>query len=249
MVVAAASHPEVVVFECGWIVGVHWWLLVGCCLSLSCCWCVWGGNSGLLRRQEGNPELPGGLWVPQDREGGAGNRGSPGGRASPEFSGGVQVPQEDDGGCGGRCLLLKPMAFLFGDDDMRIVTDQIVTVADLLRAVEGLDAATEVSFGRTLKSQVVNSCWCGCGGETKGRFVPGHDARFHGLAKRVARGEEEMPSSWACDEAREDFMKWHDREVPVWEAKKRAKRVAEKAKVVEMVEMDAETEALLAEMG
>lgn len=144
---------------------------------------------------------------------------------------------------------------------MRIEIDQIVTVADLLRVVEGLAPTTELTFGRTLKSQQVNTCWCGCGGETKGRFVPGHDARFHGLAKRVARGEAEMPATFVSDEARADFMKWHDREVPVARAKAEARRVAEEAKaaakvaeaqaratVVEMTEIDAETEALLAEM-
>jgi hypothetical protein len=33
------------------------------------------------------------------------------------------------------------------------------------------------------------SCACGCGGSTRGgRFVPGHDARLHGIIKRVERG-------------------------------------------------------------
>lgn len=34
-------------------------------------------------------------------------------------------------------------------------------------------------------------CFCGCGAEVNHnrRFKPGHDARFHGRAKKVARGE------------------------------------------------------------
>jgi hypothetical protein len=56
-------------------------------------------------------------------------------------------------------------------------------------------------------------CWCGCGGMTKGRFVPGHDSRFHALAKSVARGEAEMPASFIHEDAKNDFMKWHDKEV------------------------------------
>ncbi len=51
-------------------------------------------------------------------------------------------------------------------------------------------------------------CWCGCGGQTMNRFVPGHDARFHGWAKKVARGlmdETETRTALPHDEAREEF--------------------------------------------
>jgi hypothetical protein len=53
-------------------------------------------------------------------------------------------------------------------------------------------------------------CWCGCGGSTKSRFVPGHDARFHGRAKRVASGKESWPESFVHAEAEADLRKWHD---------------------------------------
>lgn len=34
-----------------------------------------------------------------------------------------------------------------------------------------------------------NPCQCGCGGETGGRFVPGHDARFYGWCKKIVEGK------------------------------------------------------------
>lgn len=33
-------------------------------------------------------------------------------------------------------------------------------------------------------------CLCGCGGKTASNFVPGHDARMHGVWLRVQRGEQ-----------------------------------------------------------
>jgi hypothetical protein len=53
-----------------------------------------------------------------------------------------------------------------------------------------------------------NVCWCGCGGTTKSRFVPGHDARFHSNAKNTARGKAEAPETFVCDAAEEDWLKW-----------------------------------------
>jgi len=40
---------------------------------------------------------------------------------------------------------------------------------------------------RTRKPKPTVACECGCGGQTKSRFVPGHDARLHGWALRVER--------------------------------------------------------------
>lgn len=63
-------------------------------------------------------------------------------------------------------------------------------------------------FPRTKKTKTPVACWCGCGGSTKSRFVPGHDARFHGLAKRVARNEADAETALASlphNEAREAF--------------------------------------------
>lgn len=66
--------------------------------------------------------------------------------------------------------------------------------------------ATKTTKGKATKAAPVASkttkqpvaCWCGCGGHTAPRpaskqnkpaFLPGHDARAHGQAKKVARGE------------------------------------------------------------
>ena len=112
---------------------------------------------------------------------------------------------------------------------MRIETNRAWTVAELLAVVGGADPETVLVFGKTLKSSVKGVCWCGCGGATGGRFVPGHDSKFHSLAKQVARGLVVMPE-FVSDEAEADFMKWHDAEVPVHEARVAAKVVTDAAK-------------------
>ena len=40
------------------------------------------------------------------------------------------------------------------------------------------------------KVQPANQCLCGCGGTTKSRFLPGHDARLKGILSRL---EKERP--------------------------------------------------------
>jgi hypothetical protein len=142
---------------------------------------------------------------------------------------------------------------------MRIETNRETTVADLRELLKDADPSTVIVFGKTLKSKQKNECWCGCGGETGGKFVPGHDSRFHSLAKKVARGQETMPTSFVCDEAEADFMMWHDREVPIWEAKQKLVAAVAAAKptkvkpVVESVEevgeLDEDAQALLEEMA
>ena len=112
---------------------------------------------------------------------------------------------------------------------MRIETNRAWTVGELLAVVGGADPETVLVFGKTLKSSVKGVCWCGCGGSTGGRFVPGHDSKFHSLAKQVARGLVVMPE-FVSDEAESDFMKWHDAEVPVFEAREAAKVVTDAAK-------------------
>ena len=112
---------------------------------------------------------------------------------------------------------------------MRIETNRAWTVAELLAAISETAPETVLVFGKTLKADVRGVCWCGCGGATGGRFVPGHDSKFHSLAKQVARGLAEMPE-FVSDEAESDFMKWHDAEVPVFEAKEAAKVVLDAAK-------------------
>lgn len=78
------------------------------------------------------------------------------------------------------------------------------------------------------KGKTKNRCWCGCGGLTNGKFVPGHDAKFHGLAKKVARDLEEMPDAFEHEEAEADFMKWYNAERPIHLAKVAEKKAAKK---------------------
>jgi len=100
----------------------------------------------------------------------------------------------------------------------RIETDTIQTVADLRAAIEDLADDTLLTFGKVLKSQQKSTCWCGCGGETGGKFVPGHDSRFHSLAKKAARDQEPYPTEFVNDEAEADFAMWYERELPIWQA-------------------------------
>ena len=39
------------------------------------------------------------------------------------------------------------------------------------------------------KLEPMGECWCGCGGETKRMFVPGHDSKFHSLMRKYEKGE------------------------------------------------------------
>ena len=112
---------------------------------------------------------------------------------------------------------------------MRIETNREWTVGELLAVIGGADAGVKLVFGKTLKADVRGVCWCGCGGSTGGRFVPGHDSKFHSLAKQVARGLAVMPEEFVSDEAEADFLKWHDAEVPVHEAREAANAVVRSA--------------------
>ena len=112
---------------------------------------------------------------------------------------------------------------------MRIETNKKWTVAALMAAIGETAPETVLVFGKTLKADVRGVCWCGCDGATGGRFVPGHDSKFHSLAKQVARGLVVMPE-FVSDEAEADFMKWHDAEVPVHAARMAAKAVTDAAK-------------------
>ena len=104
------------------------------------------------------------------------------------------------------------------------------------------EGTTKPNKETKMKSDKTNVCWCGCGGATKSKFVPGHDARFHGEAKRYARaiaaGELPETPDFVHAEAEADFMKWADRELPLAEAKEAAK----KAKTTE-AKVETETEA------
>ena len=130
---------------------------------------------------------------------------------------------------------------------MKIELNRVWTVAEIKAALAGQSDDVVVVFEKTRKSEMTGKCWCGCGGVTKNKFVPGHDSKFHSLAKQVARGQAEMPESFVNEDAEADFMKWHDAEVPKWAAKqaaKKAKAAAKEAakKVKEEVLKDAEVQ-------
>jgi hypothetical protein len=52
-----------------------------------------------------------------------------------------------------------------------------------------LTGAAARSAGKAKAPRTVRKCFCGCGEETMGYFAPGHDGRFHGLMKKLERGE------------------------------------------------------------
>lgn len=61
-----------------------------------------------------------------------------------------------------------------------------------LGAGKGPDGAP-LPTSRISKDDRTRECMCGCGKVSKtGRFVPGHDARMHGLAREYLRGEREL---------------------------------------------------------
>lgn len=110
------------------------------------------------------------------------------------------------------------------------ITTTPTTVAALRSLLADLPDDEAVSFAKPAKRQP-GPCWCGCGTQTKGRFAPGHDARYHGLAKRVARGEAdeaEALAGLAHDEARDKLRELIAEERPIHEAKQAA-IAAEKA--------------------
>ena len=109
--------------------------------------------------------------------------------------------------------------------------------------VEVSDTLTKRLLEKPNGAKTLNPCWCGCGGLTKGKFVPGHDSKFHGLAKKVARGEAEMPEDFIHEEAEADFMRVHDAALKVHIAKlaEDERNKAEKARL--KAEKDAEKAA------
>jgi hypothetical protein len=98
----------------------------------------------------------------------------------------------------------------------RIPTNIQWTAANLIVQLQKLDPATELVFGSgapaTAASTGTNKCWCGCGSPTKSKFAPGHDARFHGEAKKAARGLLPVRREFVNDEARADWFKWFEAE-------------------------------------
>ena len=96
---------------------------------------------------------------------------------------------------------------------IEIPTDAQWTVASLTAALAQFAPGDVISFGRSTKAKAATgTCWCGCGTPTTKKFAPGHDARFHGWAKRAARGEMPIVTDFVSDEARADYMKWFNAE-------------------------------------
>jgi hypothetical protein len=113
---------------------------------------------------------------------------------------------------------------------MKIEITSNMTVAQLQALLVGTEGNETVQFVRPqVTASTGGECWCGCGGKTKGKFVPGHDAKFHALAKKVARGQEPMPTSFVHAAAEADFMKWHDRELEAIALKEANKENVKKA--------------------
>lgn len=119
---------------------------------------------------------------------------------------------------------------------MKITTTK-TTVQDLLALLADADPNEEVTYTRAA-ARTPATCWCGCRGTTQSRFVPGHDSRFHGLAKRVARGQAEydvavtgLPHDMAVAEFDQHVAKEQPLHLAREKAKatKRAEREAKKA--------------------
>jgi hypothetical protein len=119
---------------------------------------------------------------------------------------------------------------------MRISTNVQWTASSLLAKVENLDPDTILVFDSKTTASM-NKCWCGCGSETKSRFVPGHDAKFHGQAKRAARGQAPFRTEFVHEQARADWMKWYDRA----KAEIAEKAIPEIAEIEEILIPDDET--------
>ena len=108
---------------------------------------------------------------------------------------------------------------------MKIDISRTFTVADLRTLLVAAEGTAQVEFTKTLKKDMTGTCWCGCGATTKSRFAPGHDSKFHSLAKQVARGQSEMPTEFVHDDAKADFLSHVETERPLWAAKQAAAKL------------------------
>ncbi len=130
---------------------------------------------------------------------------------------------------------------------MRIDTATVLTIGQLRALIANAPDGASIDWAKTPKKQLTGECWCGCGATTKSKFAPGHDSKFHSLAKQVARGLEEMPESFVNEDAEADFMKWHDREVPKHEARVMEKLAKAATKAKEKAAKETEVQAPKAE--
>jgi len=134
---------------------------------------------------------------------------------------------------------------------MKIDITRPLTVGCLRALLSEHDDAAQIEFTRTLKKDQVGICWCGCGAVTKSKFAPGHDSKFHSLAKQVARGQAEMPESFVNADAQLDFLAHVNAERPLWAAKQEALALIKASKPVKAVtkvepDMAEDNEALAA---
>ena len=79
------------------------------------------------------------------------------------------------------------------------------------------------------------TCWCGCGGRTKSKFVQGHDSKFHSTIKKCLRGELDANAEYAKlphDEARDEWDAFIEKQLPKEDVRnaKLAEKAAAKAK-------------------
>lgn len=82
---------------------------------------------------------------------------------------------------------------------------------------------------RARKPRPLRDCTCGCGGQTAGSWVPGHDARAKGWALRIERGICKMSDVPANERKGAQFM--IDNPAPA-KAKADIKLVGKEAKAV-----------------
>lgn len=137
----------------------------------------------------------------------------------------------------------------------RVPTNVAWTAESLIAALQKLDPKTPLQFGGAAAAKPGGKqCWCGCGSPTNNRFAVGHDARFHGLAGKVAQGLAERPTSFVCSEAEADFDHWVQKKLNELAAKRVAPVLAPVAVIrsIELTTVEEPSEAaenLLAELG
>ncbi len=82
-------------------------------------------------------------------------------------------------------------------------------------------------------AKALTTCFCGCGGTTKSKFVPGHDARFHSRVKQVMRDELDEQTAFDSlphEEAVQEWIAYSEKIAPKEKARKDAEEAKAKAK-------------------
>lgn len=63
-----------------------------------------------------------------------------------------------------------------------------IKLAELRNKEKAAKAKAQAGPNGGKAEKTIKKCRCGCGGDTKGMFAPGHDARFYGWAKKIVAG-------------------------------------------------------------